>query len=83
MAGAFGRTVGHPGFKAMVGAGAVPILMTRLACMEALRSLGGGFYRAAAGDGIDIDPVEQFMVEDWLADLEAKCARAGASAWLP
>ena len=83
VAGAFERTVVDPGFKAMVGAGAVPLLMTRLACMDALRTLGAGFYRTAAGDGIEIDPVEQFMVEDWLADLEAKRARVGASAWLP
>jgi hypothetical protein len=82
VAGAFGRTVGHSAFKAMVEAGAVPILMTRLTCMDALRALGAGFYRAA-GDGIEIDPVEQFMVEDWLADLKARRVKAGASVWLP
>jgi hypothetical protein len=84
VAGAFGRTVEDPGFQAMAKAGAVPVLMHRLACMDLLRRRGLGLYAAAAGDGGDpLDPVEQFMVEDWLADLEKRRAEVGAAAWLP
>jgi hypothetical protein len=43
----------------------------------------GARRRLLPGDGIEIDPVEQFMVEDWLADLKARRVKAGASAWLP
>lgn len=84
VAGAFGRTLDDPGFARMVEAGAVPVLMQRLACMDLVRRGGVGLYQAATGDGeAPLDPVEQFMVEDWLADLEHKRAKAGAAAWLP
>ena len=84
VAGAFERTLADPGFERMVREGAAPVLMTRLACMDLVRRRGLGLYAAAAGDGeAPLDPVEQFMVEDWLADLEAKRAKAGAAAWLP
>lgn len=82
MAGAFERTMNHPGFAWMVESGAVPILMTRLACMDQVKGIGVGIYEAAAGEG-GLDPVEQFMVEDWLADLETKRREAGAAEWLP
>ncbi len=82
--GAFERTHRHPGFERMVAEGAVSVLMQRLACMDLLRQRGLGLYAAAAGDGADpLDPVEQFMVEDWLAGLEERRAEAGAAAWLP
>lgn len=84
VAGAFGRTLDDPGFRRMVEEGAVPLLMQRLACMDVVRRGGLGLYEAAAGDGnTPLDPVEQFMVEDWLADLERRRAEAGAAAWLP
>ena len=84
VAGAFGRTLDDPGFARMVEEGAVPVLMQRLACMDLVRRGGVGLYQAAAGDGgVPLDPVEQFMVEDWLADLERKRADAGAASWLP
>jgi hypothetical protein len=84
VAGAFERTLDDPGFRRMVEEGAVPVLMHRLACMDLVRRGGLGLYEAAAGDGsTPLDPVEQFMVEDWLADLERKRAEAGAVAWLP
>ncbi|MBX9702203.1 MAG: hypothetical protein K2X91_08810 [Thermoleophilia bacterium] len=85
VAGAFERTMADPGFRAMVEkGGAVPVLMHRLACMDLLRRRGLGLYAAAVGEGQDpLDPVEQFMVEDWLADLEKRRADLGAAAWLP
>jgi hypothetical protein len=84
VAGAFGRTLDDPGFARMVEEGAVPVLMQRLACMDLVRRGGVGLYQAATGDGgAPLDPVEQFMVEDWLADLERKRADAGATTWLP
>ena len=56
----------------------------RVACMDLVRRGGVGLYQAATGDGgAPLDPVEQFMVEDWLADLERKRADAGATTWLP
>jgi hypothetical protein len=68
----------------MVAAGAVPILMQRLACMDLVKASGAGFYAAATGAGATpLDPVEEFMVADWLEDLEAKRQKAGATAWLP
>ena len=82
--GAFERTLKHPGFATMVEAGAVPILMQRLACMDAVKAAGLGLYEAATGEGDQpLDPVEQFMVEDWLADLEAKRREVSAHSWLP
>jgi hypothetical protein len=49
--------------------------------MDAAKGVRGGFYEAATGDGLD--PVEAFMVEAWLADLETKRQEAGALSWLP
>jgi hypothetical protein len=47
----------------MMEAGAVPVLMTRLACMDMLRQAGVGFYDAAIGASDQpLDPVEQFGV---------------------
>ncbi|MGG5810558.1 hypothetical protein [Falsiroseomonas sp. CW058] len=84
VAGAFERTHQHPDFERMVAEGAVPVLMQRLACMDLLRQRGLGLYAAAAGDGdAPLDPVEQFMVEDWLADLEKRRTDLGAAGWLP
>lgn len=84
VAGAFERTLSHPGFLRMVEGGATPILMQRLACMDTVRAAGLGFYDAATGSGGQaLDPVEQFMVEDWLAGLEAKRVEVGAASWLP
>lgn len=82
VAGAFERTMGDPGFLRMVEGGAVPVLLHRLAAMDAAKAVRGGVYEVAAGGG-GLDPVEAFMVEDWLADLERKRREAGAAAWLP
>src|SRR4051812_33278829 len=85
MAGAFGATLGDPGVAAMIEAGAVPILMKRLACMDLVRKSGLGFYRAAAGakgaSGRPLDPTYAFMVRKWLRDLEGE--RAAQAGWLP
>lgn len=83
VAGAFGRTLRDPGFEEMVAEGAVPILMQRLPCMEMVKRPGFGFYEAAAGRGESpLEPVEQFMAEEWTLDLEAKRQRSGAHLWL-
>ena len=82
--GAFDRTMGHPDFERLVKDGAKPILVRRLAAMDQVKALGVGFYAAASGEGDAVlDPVEAFMVESWLDDLNAKRERAGAAAWLP
>jgi hypothetical protein len=77
--GAFDRTMSDPGVAEMAKAGALPMFMPRLACMDLAKGTGGGFYEAADM----LDPVEGFMVEDWLADLEAKRSKLGVSDWLP
>jgi hypothetical protein len=84
VSGAFEKTMTHPGFETMVAEGARPILMTRLACIDLVKSLGVGFYAAASGEGeAPLDPVEEFMTADWIEDLEAKRRAAGAQDWLP
>jgi len=81
---AFERTMSHPDFQRIVSEGAKPIMMLRLACMNLLKSKGTSFYAAASGDGESpLDPVEEFMVSDWLEDLEQKRWEVGAAAWLP
>lgn len=82
VAGAFEKTLAHPGFKEMVAGGAVPILMRRLPCMDLVRKPGLGFYAAAAGEG-SLDPVEEYMVGNWTDALETARANVGASDWLP
>jgi hypothetical protein len=81
VAGAFERTMHDPGFLRMVEGGAQPILLRRLACMDVVKAVRGGFYEAASGESLD--PVEAYMVEDWLADLEGKRRATDAAAWLP
>jgi hypothetical protein len=81
VAGAFERTLASPAFAKLVEAGAVPLLLTRLAAMDQVKQVSGGFYEAASGDALD--PVEGFMLEDWLIDLERKRRDAGAADWLP
>ncbi len=82
VSGAFNRTVADERFVEIVTAGAKTILLTRLACMAMLHGSSAGFYRAASG-GAGLDPVEEFMVEDWLAELEAKRQAEGVAEWLP
>src|SRR4051794_16140917 len=82
VSGAFNRTVADERFVEIVTAGAKTILLTRLACMAMLHGSSAGFYRAASG-GAGLDPVEEFMVEDWLAELEAKRQVEGIAEWLP
>ena len=69
-------------FAGMVKEGLRPVLMNRLPVMDQVKASGHGFYGAAAGEA-GLDPVEEFMCESWLADLEANRAQAGVSAWLP
>lgn len=84
VSGAFDRTMDDPRFKAMIGAGARPITVNRLACMGLFKkeNVSPGFYDAARGLAA-LDPVQEFMVEDWCADLEAKRVKREVSEWLP
>ena len=82
--GAFEQTTKHPGFQKMLADGAKPMLMTRLPCMDLVKGGRQNFYDAAAGLGDEpLDPVEQFMTESWLEDLEAKRQKLGVADWLP
>jgi hypothetical protein len=86
--GAFEATMRDPGFQAMVKAGAKPLLLNRLPCMELLKQAAAedatamNFYAAAAGDA-GLDMVEQFMVENWLDGFEDKLVKLGVADWLP
>jgi hypothetical protein len=82
VAGAFNERLDDERFGEIVTAGAKPILLTRLACMNLVRASSAGFYRAAAG-AAGLDPVEEFMIEDWLSALEAARHGVGVSEWLP
>lgn len=85
MAGAFDQTLNDPGLARMIEAGAVPIMMKRLACMDLVRKSGIGFYSAATGGkgatGKPLDPTYAFMVKKWLRDLEGE--RMAQAGWLP
>ena len=86
--GAFEDTMKDPGFQRMIKAGAKPLLLTRLPCMGLVKKAAAedkqamNFYAAAAGDA-GLDMVEQFMVETWLDDYEAKRKKLGIDGWLP
>lgn len=85
MAGAFDQTLNDPGLAKMIEAGAIPIMMKRLACMDLVRKSGIGFYSAATGGkgatGKPLDPTYAFMVKKWLRDLEGE--RMAQAGWLP
>ncbi|GEO43031.1 hypothetical protein SAE02_71790 [Skermanella aerolata] len=79
--GAFEQTMADPGFQRMVSGGAVPMLMTRLPCMDAIKERRLNLYEAATNG--QLDPVEEFMLDDWLADLETKRQKFNVGDWLP
>jgi hypothetical protein len=93
--GAFEATMRDPGFQAMVKAGAKPLLLNRLPCMDLLKKAAAvdpramNFYAAAvAGDsgldmGEDFDMVQEFMVQNWLDGIEDKLVKLGVVDWLP
>ena len=81
VAGAFETTMADARLGQMVKDGAKPILLTRLASMTQVKGSPGGFYAALASG--TLDPVEDFMLEDWLADYEAKRQNACVTGWLP
>jgi hypothetical protein len=84
VAGAFEGTMNDRGFRAMVEAGAKSFLLTRLACMDEVREHGLSIHDAASGLGPDpLDPVQSFMAEDWLDDLDRNIRTLGISGWLP
>lgn len=84
VAGAFEKTTQDAGFRKMLEAGAKPMLMTKLPCMDLVKGARQNFYDAAAGLSAEpLDPVEQFMTESWLEDLEAKRQKLGVAGWLP
>jgi hypothetical protein len=82
--GAFEPTTKDPGFQKMIADGAKPMLITRLPCMDLVKGGKMNFYEAAAGTGPEpLDPVEEFMLDDWLSDLETKRQGLGVADWLP
>lgn len=83
IAGAFERTMKDERFAKIVNSNAKPILLPRLPCIDLVKKHSLGFYKAAAGAAPGIDPVEEFMVGDWIADLGAKRDANGVSEWLP
>jgi hypothetical protein len=82
VAGAFERTTNDVRFQEILNAGAKAVLLTRLACMAQVKTLPVGLYTAAAGNA-GLEPVQEFMVEDWLADIEAQRREEGVAEWMP
>jgi len=74
-------------FAELVKAGARPIYLPALACMDHLRKLGLGFYAAIARErgagGEVMDPVRRFMIKRWIGRLETELAELGVADWLP
>jgi hypothetical protein len=84
VAGAFERTLSHPGLKRMRESGVKVILLPRLACNDLVRASGKGLYAAASGSGLDLShQVQRIMVKRWLAGLEQKRAEHGVLEWMP
>jgi hypothetical protein len=82
--GAFEQTMKDPGFQKMVADGAKAMLLTKLPCMDLVKGGRLNFYEAATGAGPEpLDPVEEFMLSDWLEGLEAKRQKLGVADWLP
>ena len=77
VAGAFDATLSDAELAKMLGSGVKPVFMRRLAAMDQVRQPGVGFYRAEEV----LEPVEGFMVDEWVADLEAERTRVGADGW--
>ena len=46
------------------------------------KSLPVGLYTAASGKA-GLEPVQEFMVEDWLADIESQRREEGVAEWMP
>ena len=85
--GAFDAIMARPDFAEMSEAGMEMIMLSRLPCLDLMRSLGLGFIDAAAGrkgkEGKPLDPVRQFMVKQWIAKIEAQFWEVGATEWVP
>ena len=78
-AAAFEPIVERGDFVELVSAGAQPVYLPALPCMDRIREGGLGFYSSNKS----LDPVRAFMVRRWVARLENEVAKAGATEWLP
>ena len=85
--GAFDKLIDSPEMDQLLADGVQFIFLPRLPCMEEVRKLGIGFADAAAGkpgsEGKPLDPVRQFMVEQWISKVRKEFERIGAAGWLP
>ena len=82
VAGAFEKTLKHPDFRRIVDEGARPLLLHRLPHIDTIRASGVGFYAASVGLA-GLDPVEEFVIENWLYSLEGLRDMSGLNEWLP
>jgi hypothetical protein len=77
----------EPAFVAWIEAGAVPLPVRNLACLEKVRGLGLSLSDAMAGkpaeDGKPLGPVERFQIRDWFRGFETRHAEADALDLLP
>ncbi len=85
--GAFDAIMGHPDYRALTDNGAVPVYLTRLPCMDALREQRLNFYDVAANrpgpDGKRPRATMQHMTKKWLTDGEAQHVLRGTAGRLP
>ena len=86
-AGAFDIIKHHPDFLSLIDAGAVPVYMSRLPCMDAVREQKLDFYDVAAGRpgpvGQRPKATMQHMTGKWLADGEKEHVLMHTSGRLP
>ena len=77
----------EPAFVAWIEAGAVPVPVRNLACLEKVRSFGLSLGDAMVGKpgegGKPLGPVERFQIKDWFRGFEARHAEADALDLLP
>lgn len=63
------------------------IFFPRLPCMDEVRRSGLSFADAASGmrgaEGKPLDPIQQFMVKQWIDRAQKAFAKIGATEWLP
>lgn len=83
-AGVFAPIIESPDLAALERDGARMVKMNRLACMDALRDAGLGFYEAAfPAERVKVSATIRHMTAKWCRDNEAEHEAAGTTECLP
>jgi hypothetical protein len=85
--GAFDSILARPGAKEIADQGMKAVFMARLPCLDHVRQSGLSLFAAASNlpgrNGKPLEPLRQFMVEDWITKIIGEFDRIGALTWLP